>query len=218
MPVQVGPAAALTKGGSMKRLQVLVMAALLLAGGWLAEVQAAGFGMYGTLGWGEVEIDGWDFPFGDDDAGGTSREHSHLAGVGMALDSAVARDRLFNYRLNIGYEEMTHDKGELDSFVMDHDFGFALYRSEAARLWFGPELRTSWGSHDTFGFGIGPVLGLNLHTGPEISIALKGGYLVTGFAGGDWPDDEEEDFEDYEEAAHAFVNLAIFFRSPGDRF
>lgn len=114
------------------------------------------------------------------------------------LDSAVANDRVFNYRLNIGvynWSEEFEDDSEFDltGFMMSHDFGFGVFRNKYVRLWLGPEIRFAFGTGDEdendgydveiVSFGVGPVLGLNLHFGPVVSLGLKSGYLFEGVAG-----------------------------------
>jgi hypothetical protein len=206
----------------MKKLNVLITVACLLV--WLApDAMATGFGFYGTLGKGTIRFDKEIYSWVDPDSD-NSREDTEFIGAGMVLDSAVARDRVFNYRLNVGYEKLKveFDRPEseinlpesgldqLESVVIDQDFGLAIYRSDLTRIWFGPELRIFF-SHDEFGMGLGPVLGINLHTGREASVALKLGFLFSDFADGVFS-------SDYEKESHAFVNLAVLFRSAGDQY
>jgi hypothetical protein len=194
----------------MKKLNVLITVAFLLI--WSAPAAlATGFGYYGTVGQGTLRFDnGW---FASD-AHGTSRQDTKLLGAGMVLDTAVARNRVFNYRLNVGYEKLKVDNVQiyetdrLESLVIDQDFGSAVYMSDTARIWFGPELRVLI-AHDEFAMGVGPVLGINLHTGKEATVALKLGYLFTSFAPGS---------ADYDKESHAFLNLAILFRTEGDQY
>ncbi|MFA5515703.1 MAG: hypothetical protein WDA20_05390 [Desulfuromonadales bacterium] len=201
----------------MGKLSVLLTVACLLA--WPAsDVLATGFGFYGTLGQGEIKYENDEVYSWAGDADGSSRDDTDLLGVGMVFDTAVARDRVFNYRLHLGYEKLKMDtdaqKDEFDRLeyvVIDQDFGFALYGSAYSRIWFGPELRIFF-SHDEFGMGIGPVLGVNLHTGRKITTALKVGFLFSDFASDDFFS------RDYERESHAFLNLAILFRSAGDRY
>jgi hypothetical protein len=193
----------------MKKINVLIMVTFLFICS-APDALATGFGFYGTLGKGTLKFDdGW----WASDANGNSREDTVLIGTGMVLDTSVAQNQVFNYRLNVGYEKLkidldqTSESDRLESVVIDQDFGFAVYKSDATRIWFGPEQRIFF-SHDEFGLGIGPVLGINLHTSREASVALKLGYLFSGFAS----------FSDYEKESHAFLNLAILFRSEGDQF
>ena len=190
-------------GEIMKSLHVAIMTVLLLA--WCApEALAAGFGFYGKFGEGKVRYN---------NAAGTLRENTEFIGAGMVLDTAVARDRLFNYRLHVGYEKLKNDLERLESVVVDQDFGLALHRSKKSRIWLGPELRIAF-SDDDIGIGIGPVVGVNLHAGRSTSVVLKGGVIFTDFSHR-WY--STEDFERNRES-HAFLTLAILFRSHRDRF
>lgn len=193
----------------MKKLNVLITVVFLLICS-APDASAIGFGFYGTLGKGTLKFDdGW----WASQVHSNSREDTVLLGTGMVLDTAVARNHVFNYRLNLGYEKLKIDfdqkfeNDRLESVVIDQDFGFAVYKSDTGRIWFGPEQRIFF-SHDEFGMGIGPVLGINLHTSREASLALKLGFLFSGFV----------DFSDYEKESHAFLNLAILFRSEEDQY
>lgn len=209
----------------MKKLHVLLLVVCLLV--WFAPAaMATGFGFYGTVGKGTIRLENWESTaWMDPDADSTTREDAEFLGAGMVLDSAVARDRVFNYRLNVGYEKMKIEfdredeidlpesgLDQLESVVIDQDFGLAVYKSDSSRIWFGPELRIFF-SHDESGIGIGPVLGINLHTGREASVALKMGFLFSDFSDNGWLF-----ASDYEKESHAFVNLAILFRSRGDQY
>lgn len=196
-------------GCFMKKLNVLVAVAFLLICS-APDAMATGFGFYGTLGKGTLRLeDGW----WSSDSSSNSKEDTEIIGTGMVFDTTVARNSVFNYRLNLGYEKLkidfdqTSETDRLENVVIDQDFGFAVYKSDSARIWFGPEQRIFF-SHDEFGLGIGPVLGINLHSSREASLSLKLGYLFSGFAS----------FSDYEKESHAFLNLAILFRSEGDQY
>jgi hypothetical protein len=181
-----------------------------------SEVMAYGLGVYGSYGY------GWaDWKSDSSTSGRLEKDAGHY-GIGILFDTAVAKDELFNYRLNLGYEKLKARPGEgtlsydLDGVIIDNDFGFGLIRTKSVRVWVGPELRLQYwrgyttGSnyHDTniFGVGIGPVIGLNYHFGPLVSLGLKGGYLYNYF-GGTGPD---TDF--YVKENLIFINAAIIFR------
>ncbi len=153
-------------------------------------------------------------------------------GVGFALDTNVAKDRLFNYRLNLGYQ---HSKREYDSgyeedyngFTMNHAFGFALYSSPSLRVWAGPALRMGVDVLDennptlsifNLNIGGGPQVGLNLHTGDRVSIALSAAYQYL-YVGQFWVyDDDDYDTDNYDGGQHlGTLNVTFFFRSAGDR-
>lgn len=119
--------------------------------------------------------------------------------VGLTLDTAVARDRLFNYRLNVDYQRswvtvsglpqtINYDGGELENI-----FGFGIVRKPEMRWWVGPALRLAGGSglvtvntptsifiRDATQVEVGPgiVTGINLHRGDRFSVGMTAGYYV----------------------------------------
>jgi hypothetical protein len=154
------------------------------------------------------------------------------AGFGFVLDTNVAQDRLFNYRLQIGYEKRdteiknSIDSADLKGFVMSHDFGFGVLRTRNVRLWLGPELRLAYytGSPkinddldiSIFEYGIGPVVGANFNIGSTVTLAVKTGYLFQGFVGiGE--DDFDDEYTYTGTSRNFYVNFAIIFRI-GDVF
>ena len=125
-----------------KLIYGLVLLLLTLSGG---RAFALGLGFYGTVqgGSGSWELENQSgFTFYDDD-GDTER-----FGIGFTLDTAVARNKLFNYRLNIGPERFDIDfdnsggaTAELYGLAADNTFGFGVMRTEKVRLWAGPRVR-----------------------------------------------------------------------------
>jgi hypothetical protein len=82
-------------------------------------------------------------------------------GLGLLFDTNVSKDRLFNYRLNLGldYISINNNKrsktetyyqaynipAELNDrncigFHANNSFGFGLYRTESYRIWVGPQV------------------------------------------------------------------------------
>lgn len=161
----------------MKRLfQIQLIVATLLWGLWTPAAMAIGLGFYTELpfpeGYGDLEQT--TIRSGIDSGADNSRvDYKHdLIGFGFVLDTNVAQDSLFNYRLNLGYEKTEWDlkdapsnslrpislsngyKLNLDSVVMDNTFGFAVYRDKLWRVWLGPQVRLAflWGDGE-FGDG-----------------------------------------------------------------
>ncbi len=156
---------------------------------------------------------------------------SNLYGVGFALDTNVAGDKLFNYRMNIGYEYTSSeifggDFNTSNGLNLNNMFGFGVYRGQRARVWLGPSLRLSadfWS--DTFpgidfvdvGVGGGLALGVNLHTGDVGSAALTFGYQYQDVATLVTQDLLLDHTHDGGRHLVSF-NLTYFFRSGGDRY
>lgn len=184
------------------------------------KTMAIGIGLYVTSGSGSGNYDvDDDYNTWDVDA------DIQRSGYGFVLDTAVARDRIFNYQLNIGlydWSEEFENDSELDlrGFMMSHDFGFGVVRNKYVRFWLGPEIRLAYGSGDKddnegydvemVSVGIGLVTGLNLNLGPVVSFGIKAGYLyedVGGYADS-WYDSNDYSGSD----TMTFISLNLLFR------
>lgn len=200
---------------------------LLMASMGINKVEAIGLGFYGTTGSGSGS-------YSLDEVGGTTDEGDvdiKQMGYGFVLDTAVAKNQVYNYRLNFGIEEVDSDykpestsqvyPWELDRYVLTQDFGFAFFKREFVRLWVGPELKLSYATGQEaadptveawlFGVGVGPVLGANFNFGPVFTLGLKGGYLFEGYAG-QLSEPGVEDQTLTMSNGNAFLNIAAIFR------
>ena len=171
----------------MKTLKSLFAALAIVCFFGLPDAHAVGLGLYGSTGGGTAD---WS-----PDSTADFRKSSEHLSYGFALDTAPASDNLFNYNLNIGYDRFSNkntkhsnawENTDLDGFLMSHNFGFGGLITASTRVWFGPELRIEWleGSPSNFsdykirlfGFGIGPVLGLNFNISERLTGVIKVGY------------------------------------------
>ncbi len=189
-----------------------------------ASVQAVGLGFY--ISGGATTAD-WE----DDYADEFEVDHDLLE-CGIIFHTAVAEDRLFNYRLTLGYRQITMSQDGYDNefkaegFTMGHTFGFALVRARAVRLWLGPKIGLTYMDDDAdwqyFGAGIGPELGLNIHMGPVVTLALAAGYQYSYFSVVEVEDDnyayydDDDDNGEYTEGM-PYGSLALIFRM-GDSY
>jgi hypothetical protein len=204
----------------MKKYLVLVACFIMVVGFGISRANAAGFGFYGTVGSGSG-----DFTYEGSPAFDVDTTHS---GVGFVFDSAVARDTLFNYQLNLGYdkftlEDPTGDELELSGLMISNAFGFGVVRTEGFRMWLGPEIRLAWANgskydidYDLFGLGFGPALGMNFNLPGPVTLAVKVGYQIINYSGEansafGWSDVDLKE-------KMAYVNLSLMFRSSGDTF
>jgi len=99
-------------------------------------------------------------------------------GFGFVLDSNVSKDKLFNYRLHVGYYELDIDQlSDVDAYAIniENAFGFTLTKTDKFRLWLGPELHLGYANWDIsqsywdiygtdiYSYGVGVVLGANIN-------------------------------------------------------
>lgn len=197
--------------------------------------KAAGLGVYGFLGGGSAD---WTPDFNNSSFDKTT---GHV-GAGLVLDTAPARDTLFNYQLNLGYDHFTNSNSQawgnatFNGFAVSNNFGFGAMINPTTRFWFGPELRLTWadGSPDhykdfkmsLFGLGVGPVIGVKLNYDDKHTIALKAGFQYIHYVGtGDGKfshttnsatsNSNSYDYETTEKMV--YVAVEFLFRTSSDR-
>lgn len=132
---------------------------------------------------------------------------------GLSWDTAVARDSLLNFRMNLGYErfELKNEAGNQEDFaggILEETLGVRLLANERLRLWAGPQLSTGLYNGD-LGIGYGVALGGNLHFDSLTSLGLTVSLRrmeYSGFLSGD------------EKETVAALRLDFFFRLPRDDF
>jgi hypothetical protein len=204
------------------RRALLLFLVILCVGGMVAgenEAHAVGLGGYGSLGAGSAN---WSPDNGTD----FKKDTNHF-GLGLVMDTAPARDQLFNYQLNIGYDRFRNKNSngwgdaDLDGFVISNNFGFGALITPRTRFWFGPELRLEWASGtpakapngriNLFGLGVGPVVGLNFNTGAKETFVVKTGFQIVSYFSTDW-------ISDYNVSEKFFyITLEYLFRTSADR-
>jgi hypothetical protein len=160
-----------------------------------AEGIAGGLGVYGA----------YDFLVGSlgwyDNSSDFNRVK--IAQAGILFDTCVAKDRLFNYRLQVGLDLSSASYWDADlaqtvamniwqiSFI--NTFGFGLIREEALRFWFGPQLGFGVGFEPSFSdtayysvmsnffeldMFAGVAMGLNIHLGNSVSLCADAGLRL----------------------------------------
>jgi hypothetical protein len=101
------------------------------------------------------------------------RDAAHLStfSYGLLLDTALARDSLFNFRYQVGFGTTMQNEDMFGSF------GFGLVRTPYLRFWLGPQLGMSFKQRDTFPMPtFGAVLGLNVNFLEHYTFSVDGGY------------------------------------------
>lgn len=174
----------------MKRVVICLFFALLCAG-TVNEADAAGLGVYGSVAGGKAD---WS----PDRATDFDKRTGRLD-FGLAMDTAPARDKLYNYHLTVGYgifRNMNSDawgRADLDGLIISNSFGFGTLVTPRVRVWFGPEIKVTWvdGNPDhysnykinLFGVGKGLALGVNFNDDKMFTTVVKLGFQVIDYVG-----------------------------------
>jgi len=178
--------------------------------------EAIDFGLYGSLGSGTADWKGSTIFSGYQ----SYQMRSRLTGAGCMIDTAVAPEGLFNYRLNAGYEALVFKSRDaprsirMNSLVVDQDFGFAIQEPGTKhRIWIGPELRVAYArgrsslsTSERFtmiGLGLGPAIGVNIRLADSFPVSFKASYLWTEYS---------EPLGDYYDGRSLAFGMAVFFR------
>ena len=161
---------------------------------------AAGMGIY--IPFNVTETEKHDFDTSTSSSYTNTYEYKASPGFGIAFDSNIGKDKLYNYRLGLEYR-----KSDLDTinghsysgtytktmFNIVNTFGFGVFRNENIRLWVGPRLNiqfetaehseSSTYSSGSFGVGIAPAAGINVSLGKVVALAFDLDYHVAGIVG-----------------------------------
>lgn len=138
-------------------------------------------------------------------------ERSHQQ-VGFTWDTALASDRLLNFRLNLGYErfELRNEFGDEYDYkgvILEETLGVRLLANERLRLWAGPQLVTALYSGEA-GAGWGVALGGNWHLEGVTSLGLTLSVRRMDYSSLVWGKDEKETV--------GSLQLLLMFRLPRD--
>jgi hypothetical protein len=222
---------------SLHRSLASLLALALLAGVHAESAEAVGFGGFFEY--------GRDFTGSGGDLAGAVANVIPLSsfdrnefGVGFSLDTNLARDRLFNYRLDLGFHVVDWANPNLLAaagtqngygFMWNNAFGFGVFRNEHVRLWLGPAGRVNFDYYsnsftDTLDIvdvqlGVGPEIGFNMHLGRHFTTTLSVAY---NYKWGWYAFANSNTFNNDVTISHTDnyvgVNLAFFFRTSGDQF
>ena len=208
----------------LRVLSPLIVVVFLLVA---SPVYSVGFGLFVN---GGNAKSSWDGDFINSDSDG-----QHLD-FGFSIDTNLATDRLFNYRMELGraYWEIDNvnnlsGDADLDGLMLNQDFGFGGLVSDSVRLWLGPELRLTYlnderdgispTDFDLFGLGFGAAVGANINFPGRLTLAAKGGYVMMNYYGngpnwdgGTW---QKSDYSVDENLV--YFGLSVFFRTKSDR-
>jgi len=125
---------------------------------------------------------------------------------GGVFDTHVRRDRYLGYRLTVRREKNYGGKIDMKGLSATHDLTLGVIRTKSMRVWVGPELKLTFyndltlntnedvvynssdgigesGLGDVWGFGFGPVVGLNIHLEKLVSFTVSAAALATSYTG-----------------------------------
>ena len=70
-----------------------------------------------------------------------------ILGGGIVWDTCLAKDEVFNFRQNIGFDSHLNSTVKLNQVGLVNTFGFAPVRTPLLRFWLGPQLNLHyrWG-------------------------------------------------------------------------
>jgi len=212
----------------LKKSGISAAAILCFIGILAPDAMASGFGLYVSGGSGTADTTYKP----ESDTGGSDvkvKETSKHTGVGFVYDSNVLESRkLFNYRLNLGYEKRSIELDDasalytneikMNGVALEQDFGFGGKLGSHVRLWGGPCLRLSYHTGSvqntdfkSAGIGVGPVLGVNVGLGKTVALSVRAGYLFNGYAG-TWKESIDDGTLTTSERL-AFANVSLLFRT-----
>jgi hypothetical protein len=216
----------------MKKLNLCTaMMAAILVFTFTGQAQAVGLGAFFEYGWDYPTKGGDLFANVPDIIADPALDliAGNEWGVGFALDTNVAKDRLFNYRLDFGYHRSEAGilgvLGESSNGVMwNNVFGFGVLRTKLLRLYLGPAVRMNFDWYDRnqvldYQLGVGGQLGLNVNLPAKVTLnastsyAYKFGWLIDTRPAGFGPLPTVSHRDHY-----IGLNFAVFFRSGGDEF
>lgn len=170
----------------MKKYITLLFAAIVLAAGQAQSAHAIGLALSrqdSSGGMPEPQIS-YSSVF--------NRLVDNIQGLAIIFDTAVAKDRLFNYRLNIDCSSVLMQKDlvfsnisySVNRLTVANTFGFGFIRTPFMRVWAGPQLaltyefknRNSTIFNPVLYNKIGPMVGVNIHAGNNMTFAVEMGF------------------------------------------
>lgn len=210
----------------MKKLsagQILVILLTLVVFAPHASAMGVGVSLTGGLSESDWEEENWGRRFFSSD--------DTMGAIGYIFDTNILKDRLYNYRLGIGWEKNVHemdainDTLETSGLYMTHNFCFGIIRKKNLRVWTGPEIRlakldgefrkNSNVKVDVFSTGFGMAVGVNFKVNEKFVLALKGGILDREMHGDGRT--ETTSSIDYEgDGTLSYITMSFIFRAGED--
>lgn len=210
----------------MKKIFLFTPLFILLFMACAQSAMAFGIGVYGAWGMGKG-TQSWE-------VANSSKKYdtSNMKWAGgIVFDSAVAKDTIFNDRLNLGFGvntrtiDFTTSRRDIKmyDFSLFNTFGFGLARISIMRFWIGPQIGITYSYGDLdfigkkkyyeVGFLGGMVVGFNFNIGSFFTISLDGGIrygCVLNYY--DIPGNYLITLDPFATAYEGFINVSVLFR------
>ncbi len=130
-------------------------------------------------------------------------------GAGITLDSTVAMNNLFNYRMHLGYTNSSIGIGKFNHNIINlqNSFGFGVVRLQNFRFWLGPHVHFYYDfTMERMDVNVGLALGFNYNMTKIVTLSLDCGARAAVL---EW---NHSDGKKYTARVEPFVNLGILFR------
>lgn len=130
-------------------------------------------------------------------------------GAGFTLDSTVAMNNLFNYRMHLGYTSSSIGIGKYNHNIINlqNSFGFGVVRLQNFRFWLGPHVHFFYDfTLEHMDINAGLALGFNYNMAKLISLTLDCGARAAFL---EW---NHSSGKKYTAIVEPFINLGILFR------
>ena len=176
-------------------MRKIVSSAIVLAALFPTLSTASGLGLYVPYSLG-VKYDGTSTAtiLGNDvdaDYDGTLKNGG---GVGLAYDTNLGEDALYNYRIGLEFitpvDDRISDDFESSNISIIQTFGFGVFRTDLLRIWIGPRINLAYEWSDRAGvstngfeFGIAPAAGINVNINRALSLGFDLDYKFAAQAG-----------------------------------
>jgi len=154
-------------------------------------------------------------------------QYKHLAGLGIVLDTNVAKEETFGYRVALEYtlsELKSTNRRGVDSlrkhkYNIVNTFAFGVIQEPYFKWWVGPriniEIEHASGSdisyQNSWGWGFGAATGVNVKIAKRIALAADLAYQGKVMFGGESYQDQYSVFSGTSKGATAHLYLLFVF-------
>ena len=210
----------------MKKILILIASSAFILTLLNGPAGAVGIGVYGGFSYSEAEFQGIEY------SNVFNSAIFYWGGAGLVVDTAVAKKKILNYRLNLGIGQVFQERPS-GSYGFDisgikaelmSTFGFGIVKLSFMRMWLGPQLGIRFShievdqwdlDYDCLLLSGGAVLGFNFNIGNYFTISVDGGFRYN--AGLNFATVQHSsqilDYEtDFTHGPEGFVNLSVIFR------